>query len=465
MVDILGLLFACLFLMATFGLSVLLLATVRWRGQTGQGLVQVVVLGDAGRSPRMLYHCLSLVQLSYTIDLIGYGGSPLIRELRESGRLTHTVLWSPPALLDGLPRILRYALKALYQTMSLLWAVLIATKKPSHVLVQTPPAIPTLAVMVLACAIRGSKLIVDYHNYGHTILALSLGRKHTLVLLAKWYEKLTAGFSFANLCVSEAMKKDMRRSLGVRSIVLYDRPPARFHQATVEQRHQLFLRLSESEAVFRGEGGGTRFTREVNGGVAVLRRDRPFFLISSTSWTEDEDFGILLQALEIYEGKCSQVPDGSLPHILCVITGKGPLREHYEQCIAKKNFSHVTIKTIWLSAEDYPLMLGSADLGVCLHKSSSGLDLPMKVVDMFGSGLPVCAINFNCLHELLRHHHNGLVFNDHQELAEQLQTLSTGFPDQCNQLVRYRENLSSFQSLRWDHYWKLHVLPLIAPQS
>ena len=78
MVDILGLLFACLFLMATFGLSVLLLAMVRWRGQTGQGLVQVVVLGDAGRSPRMLYHCLSLVQLSYTIDLIGYGGIIII---------------------------------------------------------------------------------------------------------------------------------------------------------------------------------------------------------------------------------------------------------------------------------------------------------------------------------------------------------------------------------------------------
>ncbi len=39
-------------------------------------------------------------------------------------------------------------------------------------------------------------------------------------------------------------------------------------------------------------------------------------------------------------------------------TGKGPLRAHYERIIKKKSFNFVNIVTIWLSAEDYPLLLG-----------------------------------------------------------------------------------------------------------
>ena len=53
----------------------LLITWLKWRYQSGEGRVQVLVLGDAGRSPRMQYHCLSLLNEGYNVDLVGYSGT------------------------------------------------------------------------------------------------------------------------------------------------------------------------------------------------------------------------------------------------------------------------------------------------------------------------------------------------------------------------------------------------------
>lgn len=56
----------------------------------------------------------------------------------------------------------------------------------------------------------------------------------------------------------------------------------------------------------------------------------------------------------------------------------------------------------------------------------------MKVVDMFGSGVPVLAKNFACISELVEDKKNGYLFDTSKELADQLIRLATGFPTHCN---------------------------------
>lgn len=73
---------------------------------------------------------------------------------------------------------------------------------------------PTLIIVWFVCRIRSSKFIIDWHNYGYTILALSLGEKHLLVRL---YSRLEFNFgkrSDYNFCVTRSMKDDLRKRIG-----------------------------------------------------------------------------------------------------------------------------------------------------------------------------------------------------------------------------------------------------------
>jgi beta-1,4-mannosyltransferase len=160
----------------------------------------------------------------------------------------------------------------------------------------------------------------------------------------------------------------------------------------------------------------------------IMDPERPALVVSSTSWTADEDFSLLITALDKYEDT------QNVPRLLVIISGVGPLRAHFEETVGKRvrsgRWTKVAASCIWVEAKDYPVLLGSADFGVSLHSSSSGRDLPMKVVDMFGCGLPVLAKSFPCIAELVRDGKNGRVFETGEELGDQM---VVSLPNECNE--------------------------------
>jgi beta-1,4-mannosyltransferase len=315
-------------------------------------------------------------------------------------------------------------------------------EKPRMLLMQNPPCIPTMAVLSVFRLVWNCDLVYDWHNYGYTILALSLGTRHPLARLSKVYEKLFAKFSDYNICVTNAMKQDLHDNWGVEATVLYDKPPARFRELTPEERTS-FLQSRD----FMEDTG--RLTETGRNSVLV---------VSSTSWTPDEDFSVLLNAFIGYDKVAADCED--YPDIVCVITGKGPEKEKYLEEIKTLNLTTVSFHTPWLEADDYPRMIASADLGVCLHTSSSGLDLPMKVVDMFGCNLPVCAIQFSCISELVYDQKNGRLFGDSTELTQHFISLFRHF--HSNRSLRLmRDYLRSTSHVRWDDEWESKFLPIV----
>ena len=354
--------------------------------------IWIVVLGDIGRSPRMQNHCQSFAEKGNLVEVISFVDSKPNQEILSDPRININKLTPFPEL--HFPRIIKYIFKIFWSVLSLL-SIFFSVKKADVLMLQNPPGIPTLALCYLYCKVVKAKFVIDWHNYTWTIMALESSPDSKIVKFAKVIESFFGRKSDLNFCVTEAMKQDLVDTWNIEATVLYDRAPDKFQPIiSAEKKHELFQRLATLYPEFRSsDSDSTAFTTLMPNGDVKMKEDRPGLLVSSTSWTPDEDFQILLDALINYETKAAE-DDVKYPKIVCVITGKGPQKALYKEKIAELRWKFVKIVTPWLENEDYPLILSAADLGVCLHFSSSGLDLPMKVVDMFGCGLPVCAMNF-----------------------------------------------------------------------
>ena len=163
---------------------------------------------------------------------------------------------------------------------------------------------------------------------------------------------------------------------------------------------------------------------------------------------------MLLDALVGYS-ELATTSHPQLPEVIVIITGKGPQKEQYLAKIASleadDKLEMVTIRTAWLSTMDYANLLGSADLGISLHVSSSGMDFPMKVVDMFGAGLPVIGWGrYEAWSELVQEGINGRGFGS----AEELQSIMVELlGDDGDQLQKLRSGALQESGRGWDEEW------------
>lgn len=59
-----------------------------------------------------------------------------------------------------------------------------------------------------------------------------------------------------------------------------------------------------------------------------------------------------------YEKECQKSDGQNLPNLICVITGKGPLKEFYKAIVELRKWVFISVVTPWLENKDYPKILG-----------------------------------------------------------------------------------------------------------
>jgi beta-1,4-mannosyltransferase len=403
----------------------------------------------------MQYHAHALAASGVAVDLIGYEGAPLPRFLTDDPRVTvhrlanarvrfrirrSKVIYGVLAAVDALRTSIRFG------------GMLLKIPRPDLLLVQNPPALPTLQVAWIVARLRRVRLVIDWHNLGYTILALRLGRRHVAVRLARWLEMVGGRSADAHLCVSRGFSRFLAERFKLNGVrVLYDRPASAFVPIDRVGREQI------RQALF------VRLGIRSNGTVG--------FIVCPTSWTADEDFDLVIDAVRYLEERVrgwealeTVREPRRFPDLVILVTGDGNRRAEFERRFAGLPAHRVQLRTRWLEPEDYPRSVGSADLGLCLHRSSSGVDIPMKIADLFGAGVPVFALDYGaCLAERVRHGVNGRLFSNARQLADLLFDLFEAFPAGSSELDRLRAGARRSARPTWEEGWATEARPVLLP--
>lgn len=196
----------------------------------------VFVLGDVGRSPRMQYHALSLSKLPNSrVTLAGLCGERCHSTIASQKNIhIYNIADEAWSWTNRLMRVhfITYVIFAVVKLFLQFFFLsyhmfrIVIWERAEYLLVQNPPALPTLTIawMITRLPFCKCKLVVDWHNYGYTLMTLGNdANKGKLKRVIRWlaqmvYKIVEIGFGRlgdAHLCVSEAFKKDLEKRFNI----------------------------------------------------------------------------------------------------------------------------------------------------------------------------------------------------------------------------------------------------------
>jgi beta-1,4-mannosyltransferase len=370
----------------------------------------------------MQNHAVCLSKLpDMRVYLVGYPDSRLFDQLSSAPNVSLV----PITPFFDYPRFL-FALFAplkifwlVFQLISLFWRL----PHLDLILVQNPPSMPTVPICWLLRVFKGKRFVIDWHNLGFSLLEVHK-TSPTLVRIAEIFEFSFGRFADGHITVTKALQTKLMEQ-GIESTVVPDCPSESLGPVSPDTRAKFAALLG------------------------LCTSDH--WVVTSTSWTPDEDMWLLLEAADRFEHYGVK--------LTIVITGKGPYRAAFEAEAKNRSFGHVEFRFHFFdSYEDYLVFLGCCDVGVSLHRSSSGLDLPMKGLDMLGAGLPLLSVSYGCIDELVENGENGFLFENGDELALLLAKI---FVEEQFTLAKLRNLVIASVKKKWGTIWEESARPVL----
>ena len=173
-----------MFILLTFSLPIIIL--IRYLRPKNPNTILTIVLGDTGHSPRTLAHCTAAANLGLKASILGYNQSKTHSNSKNIKIIS--IQPYPKLLQEKLPTFLNFMLKAVFNAIMLTYGIVVKSWSLGFgtIILQNPPAIPTVIVIGVLKYVLKFKFIIDWHNYGFTIMKAN-GNNSKLVEICEKY--------------------------------------------------------------------------------------------------------------------------------------------------------------------------------------------------------------------------------------------------------------------------------------